>query len=227
MLRRADRPRLVDRVVNTLREWILQGELAAGTPLLQEDLAARLAVSRTPLREAFRVLEHDGLLRVSNNNGTVEVVAFTSTTMREMFELRLAIDGLAARLTARAGLRPAARAQADALLSELAASTEPYDPRRRYEAHASFHTLFVIESGNRRLQSMVPLIRASSAALYLPFVDNPPPSSSSTAERGPAIPSCWPGPSTTTRPYWTPLPPDGPSTPKLRPEPTSAARSTP
>jgi DNA-binding GntR family transcriptional regulator len=41
------------------------------------------------------------------------------------------------------------------------------------EAHAAFHSLFLEQSGNGRLGSMIPLVRASSAALYLPFIDNP------------------------------------------------------
>src|SRR5437667_7461250 len=91
-----NRPRLVDDVVKVLREKIIRGELPAGTQLLQIDLANQLGVSRTPLREAFRILENDGYLKTSNNNRTVEVVTFTAAEMRDMYEIREAIDGLAA-----------------------------------------------------------------------------------------------------------------------------------
>jgi DNA-binding GntR family transcriptional regulator len=55
----------------------------------------------------------------------------------------------------------------------MAAATKPYDPKRRTEAHAEYHALFVRTSGNETLEGLLPLIRLSSAALYLPFVDDP------------------------------------------------------
>jgi GntR family transcriptional regulator of vanillate catabolism len=169
----AGRPRLVDDVVRILREKIVNGELAPGTQLLQIDLASQLGVSRTPLREAFRILENEGLLRTSNNNRTVEVVTITGADLRDMYEIREVIDGLAARLASQAGLPPKAQAEARRLLDEMAASSKPYNPLRRTEAHAAFHTLFVEHSGNARLRGLIPLIRSSSAALYLPFIDDP------------------------------------------------------
>ena len=168
-----NRPRFVDDVVRILREKIVRGELPAGTQLLQIDLANQLGVSRTPLREAFRILESDGFLRTSNNNRTVEVVTFTAAEIRDMYEIREVIDGLAARLAASRGLSPEAEASARRLLAEMASTSKPHDPLRRIEAHAAFHSLFLEHSGNSRLVGLIPLIRASSAALALPFIDNP------------------------------------------------------
>jgi GntR family transcriptional regulator of vanillate catabolism len=168
-----NRPRLVDDVVRVLREKIVRGELPAGTQLLQIDLANQLGVSRTPLREAFRILENDGFLKTSNNNRTVEVVTFTAAEMRDMYEIREVIDGLAARLAAGRGLSPEAEAEARRLLAEMASTSKPHDPLHRVEAHSAFHSFFLEHSGNGRLGGLIPLIRASSAAVYLPFVDNP------------------------------------------------------
>ncbi|HVW32922.1 MAG TPA: GntR family transcriptional regulator [Acidimicrobiia bacterium] len=168
-----NRPRLVDDVVRVLREKIVRGELPAGTQLLQIDLANQLGVSRTPLREAFRILENDGFLKTSNNNRTVEVVTFTAAEMRDMYEIREVIDGLAARLAATRGFPAEAEAEGRRLLAEMASTSKPHDPLRRMEAHAAFHALFVEHSGNARLGTLIPLIRASSAALFLPFIDNP------------------------------------------------------
>jgi GntR family transcriptional regulator of vanillate catabolism len=164
---------LVDDVVRVLREKIVRGELPAGTQLLQIDLANQLGISRTPLREAFRILENDGFLKTSNNNRTVEVVTFTAAEMRDMYEIREVIDGLAARLAAGRGLSPEAETQARRLLAEMASTSKPHDPLRRMESHAAFHSLFLEHSGNSRLLSQISLIRASSAALALPFIDNP------------------------------------------------------
>ena len=168
-----NRPRLVDDVVRVLREKIIRGELPAGTQLLQIDLANQLGVSRTPLREAFRILENDGYLKTSNNNRTVEVVTFTAAELRDMYEIREVIDGLAARLAAARGLSPEAETGARRLLAEMASTSKPHDPLRRVEAHAAFHSFFLEQSGNGRLTALIPLIRASSAALFLPFIDNP------------------------------------------------------
>jgi GntR family transcriptional regulator of vanillate catabolism len=167
------RTRLLDDVVHRLRQDIVSGNLPSGTQLLQVDLAHRLGISRTPLREALRILEADGLLKTSNNNRTVEVVTINSARLRQMYEVREVIDGLAARLTAIRGLSAEAQARAEHLLAEMAAATKPYDPRRRTAAHAEYHALFVHTSGNETLAGLLPLIRLSSAALYFPFLNDP------------------------------------------------------
>jgi GntR family transcriptional regulator, vanillate catabolism transcriptional regulator len=167
------RTRLLDHVIHRLRQDIVSGNLPAGTQLLQVDLANQLGISRTPLREALRVLEADGLLKASNMNGTVEVVTINSERLRDMYQVREVIDGLAAKLTAQRGLSEELKARAEFLFNEMAASVKPYDPRRRTEAHAEYHALFVRSSGNDALQSFLPLIRLSSAALYMPFLNDP------------------------------------------------------
>jgi GntR family transcriptional regulator of vanillate catabolism len=172
-LHTAQRNRLVDEVVHRLRQHIVTGEIPGGTRLLQVDLANQLGVSRTPLREALRILEHDGLVSTSNNNRTVEVVTVDSAKLRDLYEVREVIDGLAARLAARSGLTEEAQAEAQRLLDEMAAASMPYDPARRTPAHAEFHALFVAHSGNDALQPLIPLIRLSSAALYFPFLNDP------------------------------------------------------
>lgn len=83
-IRPLQRTRLVDRVTERPRDMIVNGELEPGRPLLQVRLPERLGVSRTPLREAFRNLQRDGLVRVMNGNQTVEVVEMTPTELVEM-----------------------------------------------------------------------------------------------------------------------------------------------
>jgi GntR family transcriptional regulator, vanillate catabolism transcriptional regulator len=167
------RTRLVDEVTARLREMIVSGQLGPGRQLLQTELAEVLGVSRTPLREAFRVLENDGLVRISNRNGTIEVVSYNADDLREMYEVREVVDGLAARLSARRGLSDEATARFVALLTDMREASRPYDPIRRTEAHAAFHSLVIECSGNSRLAGLLPLVRVSSAALYLPFNEDP------------------------------------------------------
>lgn len=163
------RPRLVDGVVSRLRDSIIDGTIPAGSRLPQVTLAEQLGVSRTPLREALRVLESEGLLRTSDNNRTVEVVPVTADDLKDMYELREVIDGLAARLAAQNGFAPEIAQRVEFLLSEMAKSSDPYDPVRRNRAHAEFHEVIADASGNAKVRSFAPLIRTSSAALYLPL----------------------------------------------------------
>ena len=166
------RTRLVDEVTRELREMIVSGELPAGTQLLQVDLAERLGVSRTPLREAFRILENEGLVRTSNKNRTIEVVTIDAKQLREMYELREVIDGLAAGLAAKRGISAETERELREALEEMRASAKPYNPSRRIDAHARFHSLIAQASGNTAIEGFLPLIRVSSAALYLPFIND-------------------------------------------------------
>jgi GntR family transcriptional regulator of vanillate catabolism len=169
LIPRLQRTRLLDEVTRALRELIISNALPPGTPLRQSDLAQRLGVSRTPLREALRVLEADGLVVVSNKSRTVEVVSVTLPELIQMYELRRVIDGLAARLAATAGLSPEAEEQANLLMETMIKSRSPYDPAARTDAHARLHSLFAELSGNTYVAAMAPMIRMSGAWLYHPF----------------------------------------------------------
>jgi DNA-binding GntR family transcriptional regulator len=93
----ADRRRTAtEHVVALLREAIASGELAGGTQLPQIELAEALGVSRTPVREALRLLEAEGWITFSPHRGAV-VAALSSADVREIFEIRFALEALALR----------------------------------------------------------------------------------------------------------------------------------
>jgi GntR family transcriptional regulator, vanillate catabolism transcriptional regulator len=159
------RPRLADEVAAVLREMIVSGELPPGTQLLQIELSKRLGVSRTPLREAFRTLEYDGLVRISNGNKTVEVVPVDIDRVIETYQVREIVDGLAARLLARRGLRREddTAIQRCLLTMEQQVNGEtPVDSARYGEAHSTFHSTIVEKCGNSQLQGSLALVRMSS-----------------------------------------------------------------
>ena len=157
------RSRLADEVAHHLRELILNGEIAAGTPLLQIQLAERLGVSRTPLREAFRLLERDGLVRISNGNKTVEVVALDEQRLVETYEVRCVIDGLAAKLAAIHGLTPELDRKLSGCIERMEQATKPTVSTAAYgEAHSEFHLTLLDASGNSVLPDFDPLVRISS-----------------------------------------------------------------
>src|SRR3546814_18044557 len=76
---------------------IIEGELAAGTRLNERALCDRLQVSRTPLREAFRLLSADGLVRMQPNRGA-HVVALSEKDIRESFAVMGALEAQSGRL---------------------------------------------------------------------------------------------------------------------------------
>jgi DNA-binding GntR family transcriptional regulator len=82
-------------VCQNVRRWILEGSLAADTEINQQELASRLGVSRSPVRDALRRLEAMGLVTINPNQRAV-VTSFTLDGMREVFEMRAALEGLAA-----------------------------------------------------------------------------------------------------------------------------------
>ena len=94
---RAKAPTLHHGVLSSLRDLIVHNELAPGTRLTESVLCERLNVSRTPLREALKVLSHQGLVEILPNRGA-RVVKLTQEDVRHLFEVIGALESLAGRL---------------------------------------------------------------------------------------------------------------------------------
>ena len=88
---------LRDVVFNTLRQAILRGELKPGERLMEIQLANKLGVSRTPIREAIRKLELEGLVLMIPRKGA-EVAEITEKSLRDVLEVRRALEELAVQL---------------------------------------------------------------------------------------------------------------------------------
>ncbi len=86
-------------VRETLRHAILNGSLKGGTRLVQADLAQELKVSTTPVREALRDLDAEGLIRLDAHRGGV-VLELSSDELKEIYDLRLLLETSAIRLSA-------------------------------------------------------------------------------------------------------------------------------
>ena len=84
-------------ISDRLREMIIEGTLAPGSRLNERALCDRLGVSRTPLREAFRVLSSEGLVELQPNRGA-QVIAMSESDIRDSFELMGALEALAGEL---------------------------------------------------------------------------------------------------------------------------------
>ena len=92
-------PNLIEQVYARMVDAIAEGVLAPGDRLTQEDLAERLSVSRRPVSHALQLLKRQGLV-VEHGRRGLSVAPIEAKRMRDLYELRAAIDGLASRLAA-------------------------------------------------------------------------------------------------------------------------------
>lgn len=151
---------LHDRLVARLREMVTEGELAPDSPLPEKMLCATFGVSRTPLREAFKVLAGEGLI-VLRPHRTPMVASIAVAELAAVFEVVIALDELAARLAcARAG--EADRAALDAQHARLVALHRAGDRVAYFRLNQAIHATIVRLAGNPVLAS---LHEASSAKI--------------------------------------------------------------
>jgi DNA-binding GntR family transcriptional regulator len=135
-------PDLTEQVYKRLLGAICGGELAPGTRLTQEDLAASLSVSRQPVLQALRLLRRDGVVIESGRRG-VAVAPLHPALIGQIYQVRAALDGLAAREAAARGAKldrsVIERGRAAARSGRVAAMIE---------ADAAFHHLVYGAAGN-------------------------------------------------------------------------------
>jgi DNA-binding GntR family transcriptional regulator len=139
---------VVDQAYLAIRDRIDDGRLARGTRLHQEDLAAELGVSRTPVREALRRLAAEGRVELLTNRGA-RVADIDLAAMPEPYEARLVIEPGAAALAARRGLSASQRRQLHAAIAAHRAAAG--DIQRSFAANRDFHLGLVAASGNQLL----------------------------------------------------------------------------
>jgi len=99
MARTEEDPALVDRLAATIQARVLSGEFASGSRLRQESLATEFGVSRTPVREALRKLQAAGIVQLEPRRGA-RVRGPSAREVREAYEVRAELEGLAAALAA-------------------------------------------------------------------------------------------------------------------------------
>jgi DNA-binding GntR family transcriptional regulator len=145
-----DHQSLRERIVRRLRDAIITGDFPATTRLREPELASRLGVSRTPLREAIRQLEAEGLVHTVPRVGTF-VSEVHPGDVENTYAIRAVLEGLAARQAAE-NLDPAKAARLREVLAELERKRTDY--RVYHEAAGRFHELLFALSANERLQAL-------------------------------------------------------------------------
>lgn len=138
-----------ERVTAELRQEIIAGSLRPGDRLVERELAERLGVSRVPVREAIRALVAEGFVHFETPRRTV-VRRLTPTDVKELFELREALEVYAAGLAA-SRATPEDLAEVQELLDRAAAATEAEDAEAITDVNSRLHDRIVAMAGNSLL----------------------------------------------------------------------------
>ncbi|MFE6157979.1 GntR family transcriptional regulator [Streptomyces sp. NPDC056486] len=149
-------PSRTQYVLEAVKHRILTGQLAPGQPLVETDLAAQFAVSKTPVREALKTLAGTGLVVMSQYKGaTVRTV--DAAMAQEVYDVRLLLEPEALRRTVRSG----------ALLEEARDALEradtAADAAERSLANREFHRALYVPCGNPLLSRMLDDVRDQAA----------------------------------------------------------------
>ncbi len=148
---------LRDVVFNTLREAILRGDLQPGERLMELQLASQLGVSRTPIREAIRMLEQEGLAVTMPRKGA-EVAKMTLKGMEDVLEIRGALDELASQLACER-ITEEQLERLDTRKKEFEKSLQSGDVKLIAEADVNFHDVIYEATGNPKLVNLLNNLR--------------------------------------------------------------------
>jgi len=157
---------LVGSLADRICAKIFAGEYPPGSRLRQEALAEEFSVSRTPIREALRLLEVKGVIQHRPNHGAI-VLTPSAQDIRDAYQVRAELEGLAISLAVewitdeqiermrRAQKKFAATVDKLIAVRKSNARTQPKDVPSWVESNDEFHGVVVEASGNRRLKQML------------------------------------------------------------------------
>lgn len=142
------------RAVEDIRALIFSGELSAGSDHLETELADRLGMSRTPVREATLILEAQGLLEVRPRRG-VRILALSSHDMGEIYEVLTELESLAASRAAEKNYSKKELSKLVSSIREMENCVSKGDREGWARADAAFHEELVRLGGNSRIMAIV------------------------------------------------------------------------
>ncbi len=161
---------LRDVVYNTLREAILKGELKAGERLMELQLASKLGVSRTPIREAIRMLELEGLAVTIPRKGA-EVAKMTVKDMEDVLEVREALDELAAKIACNKITEEQLQTLSK-VKDAFEESTKTTDIKQIAMYDEKFHDVIYESTGNVRLVNLLNNLREQIYRYRVEYLKN-------------------------------------------------------
>ena len=148
---------LRETIYHVLRDDISYGMLSPGERLIEKDLAERFKASRSPIREAVRQLESEGLIEFERNKG-ITVSKLSVKQIDEIFALRSLLEGYAARLTAERAAKNDVTYLRD-LQEKLKAAAKAHDSKSWLQNNTLFHDFFCEHAGNRTLALILDVLR--------------------------------------------------------------------
>lgn len=151
------RATLKTQVYDYLKEQIILGGLKPGERLIEEKISEELQVSRSPIREAIRMLEKDGLLFV-NSSGGVTVIEPSAQDFHHLFDCRVEIEPVAAFYAAQRRTQDQLELIRKYLL-QMEKITEINNLRTVHDANVNFHESIISASANPFLVSMISKLR--------------------------------------------------------------------
>ena len=170
-------------IYSTLFDKILKNTYKQGVRLKEDDLSTEFHISRTPVREALRLLSQDGLVELSPNKGA-KVVGFTVDDVEEIYEIRKSLEAQALKYSAPSlsinGLKQ--------IRDEIVAAADCPEGATHEALDARLHNYFITASGKRRLTGILnqmvrliqqfrdlgfkdPTVRAAALRAHLDLID--------------------------------------------------------
>lgn len=162
---------ITGEVAGRLRQAIISGDLALGEDLSERQLAEKLGVSKTPVREALAQLRLEGLVRASPPRG-VTVFTLSAEEIREMCELRQALEVAAMRLAMERNPKSLVAALEE-VLKQMTAALARGDLKAYLAADTLFHLRFIENCGNRHLLETYRMHIGKIAALRTHLAQKP------------------------------------------------------
>jgi DNA-binding GntR family transcriptional regulator len=144
---------LREKIVETVRNAIVNGQIPAGARVAEPELADRFGISRTPIREAFRQLESEGFITVIPRKGAI-VASLSAKDISDFYDLKMVLEGYAARCATKV-LTEKELLKMEAVNRQMETASVKKDLRKVLLLHNEFHDIFLKACGNEKLQGIV------------------------------------------------------------------------
>jgi DNA-binding GntR family transcriptional regulator len=148
---------LAEKMAETLSDAILEGIIKAGDQLLELELQKQFGISRTPIRESFRVLENEGLVEIIPRKGAF-VKRISRRDIEEHFPVRSALEGVAAKF-AYLNMTADKFKTIERIYTQMKNAAENEDTKNYLKLHNLFHDVFIENCGNQLLINLLKNLR--------------------------------------------------------------------
>ena len=148
---------MVELISEAMTEAIMEGVFQEGDQLVELEMQKQFQVSRTPIREAFRMLEKEGLVEVIPRRGTF-IKNISARDIKEHFPVRSVLEGLAAK-QAYVRMGPDELRSMELALRKMKAASERKDTKNYWKQHILFHEIFIGACGNQLLINLLKTMR--------------------------------------------------------------------